>query len=312
MALHIEVGNMIVWRVVGRCSALQLTKWLESLSLLCGLTFAMNTFGRVPQASKSTAEQSVAQTTSQSPQTASINAESEITTKSTDAQIKVHVNLVLVRAVVRDAAGKEVAGLKKEDFKLLDNGKEQTITTFNAETAESPRTNNAAPMIEATSKSANSTDTKTNADSNGTGSVAGPIPQRFVALVLDDLHMKANESLAVRAAVERLFANLPVTDRAAIYSTSGEVQQDFTGDTENLRKTLAKIVPRAGRGEGEFECPNITYYMADLIYNKRDTEALTAALQESQTNNCLLTANDILANAQRILQAGDQNTRTGY
>jgi VWFA-related protein len=272
----------------------------------------MNTFGRVPQASTATAEQSVAQTTSQAPQTASINAESEITTKSTEAQIKVHVNLVLVRAVVRDAAGKEVAGHKKEDFKLLENGKEQTITTFNAETAETPRTSNAAPTIEATSESATSTDTKTNADSNGTGSVAGPIPQRFVALVLDDLHMKANESLAVRAAVERLFANLPVTDRAAIYSTSGEVQQDFTGDTENLRKTLAKIVPRAGRGEGEFECPNITYYMADLIYNKRDTEALTAALQESQTNNCLLTANDILANAQRILQAGDQNTRTGY
>jgi hypothetical protein len=40
-------------------------------------------------------------------------------------------------------------------------------------------------------------------------------------------------------------------------------------------------------------------------------QALNVALQESQAN-CALGPNDILANAQRMLQVGDQNTRMGY
>jgi VWFA-related protein len=48
-----------------------------------------------------------------------------------------------------------------------------------------------------------------------------------------------------------------------------------------------------------------------LIYNQRDLQALQIALQESQSN-CPLTQNDVLANAQRILQVADQNTRSGY
>ena len=107
------------------------------------------------------------------------------------------------------------------------------------------------------------------------------MPQRFVALVFDDLHMKAAEALAVHGATEKLFANLTPTDRVAIYSTSGDVQQDFTGDAEALRKTLSSIVPHRGKGEGEYECPDISYYEADLIYNKHNNEALAVALAES-------------------------------
>lgn len=253
------------------------------------------------------------------------NTDSEMTTRTTDAQIKVHVNLVLVRAVVRDAAGQEVAGLKKEDFKLLDNGKEQRITSFNVETAETRRTGAAAATVETNAENssageaadtsnaatANVRETKASADAKDEGIAAETMPQRFVALVFDDLHMKANESLAVRAAVKKLFASLAPTDRTAIYSTSGDVQQGFTGDAEALRKALATIIPRPGKAEGEMECPNISYYMADLIYNQRDLQALQIALQESQSN-CPLTQNDVLANAQRILQVADQNTRAGY
>src|SRR5215467_2370429 len=64
------------------------------------------------------------------------SAESEISTKETDAAIKVEVNLVLVPVVVKDSSGNPVSGLKKEDFQLLDNGKPQTVSTFSVETAE--------------------------------------------------------------------------------------------------------------------------------------------------------------------------------
>jgi hypothetical protein len=43
-------------------------------------------------------------------------------------QLKVNSNLVVVRVVVRDADGKSVEGLQKEDFKILDQGKEQSIS----------------------------------------------------------------------------------------------------------------------------------------------------------------------------------------
>ena len=40
------------------------------------------------------------------------------------------MNLVLVRVVVRDADGKAVKDLKKEDFKLTDERKPQVISEF--------------------------------------------------------------------------------------------------------------------------------------------------------------------------------------
>ena len=49
--------------------------------------------------------------------------------------LKVASNLVLVRVVVRDAQGNPVEGLQKEDFRIFDRGKEQTITQFEVESA---------------------------------------------------------------------------------------------------------------------------------------------------------------------------------
>jgi VWFA-related protein len=305
-----------------------LNKWLGG-TLICSLTFVMTVLERPSQAAQATVGQPPTQatdhpSTQSPPNTASNNTETEITTRTPDAQIKIHVNLVLVRAVVRDGSGKEVLGLKKEDFKLLDDGKEQRITTFNEETAETRRTGALAATLETKKNSGpggapdmsdaatgNAPKAEASSAAEDTRTTAKTTPQRFVALVFDDLHLKANESLAVRAATEKLFASLAPTDRAAIYSTSGEVQQNFTGDAQALRKALTTIIPRPAKGEQEHECPNITYYMADLIYNKLDPTALAVALGESQAN-CPLTSDDIRANAQRILRMGDQNTRAGY
>jgi hypothetical protein len=52
-------------------------------------------------------------------------------------RLKVTSNLVVVRVVVRDAQGKPVKGLRKEDFKLFDAGKEQPIAQFEVESAVS-------------------------------------------------------------------------------------------------------------------------------------------------------------------------------
>jgi hypothetical protein len=53
-------------------------------------------------------------------------------------RLKVTSNLVVVRVVVRDAQGKPVKGLQKQDFKLFDSGKEQPIAQFEVESAFEP------------------------------------------------------------------------------------------------------------------------------------------------------------------------------
>jgi hypothetical protein len=51
--------------------------------------------------------------------------------------LKVNSDLVLTNVVVRDKkTGEVVRGLKKEDFTILENGKPQTISTFDFESVD--------------------------------------------------------------------------------------------------------------------------------------------------------------------------------
>src|SRR3984957_21064373 len=86
-------------------------------------------------------------------------------------QLKVNSNLVVVRVVVRDADGKPVEGLQKEDFKILDQGKEQSISHFEVETSAPP-----AP----------SSPTSAAVNTPGSGAPAPPpqgVPKKFVAVI---------------------------------------------------------------------------------------------------------------------------------
>jgi hypothetical protein len=59
----------------------------------------------------------------------------EKTTKDVPATFSTKVSLVQVPVVVRDAKGKAVDALQKEDFLLFDKGKPQAITWFSVEKA---------------------------------------------------------------------------------------------------------------------------------------------------------------------------------
>ncbi len=235
------------------------------------------------------------------------SSESEISTKDSDSAIKVEVNLVLVPVVVKDSSGNPVPSLKKEDFQLFDNGKPQTISTLSVETAETRL--GTAPVTSETKPAETSSDKATNAAPAPVAAKPIELPRRFIALVFDDSHMKVAEAMAVHAATEKLFASLTPTDRVAIYSTQGDVQQDYTGDAATLRKTLASIVPHSSKYEGHYECPNISYHQAELIEYQRDQEAIAVAQADSIINECPA---DIEATARRILQEGDNWTRATY
>jgi len=54
-------------------------------------------------------------------------------------QIEVNVNDVVFPVVVRDAPGRAVGNLKKEDFAVFDQGKPQVISGFKIQTRSTPR-----------------------------------------------------------------------------------------------------------------------------------------------------------------------------
>jgi VWFA-related protein len=203
------------------------------------------------------------------PQAPASNDNAEVSSRDTAPTFKVRVNLVLVRVVVRDQQGHVVPNLKKEDFQLTDNRKPQTISTFSVETPES--------RVIATTTGA---DADASADPAAAKAVAAALPQRFVSVVFDDQHLTMQDAMFVRNATGKFFDSLAASDRVGIYSTSGQFTQEFTDDHELLRKSLLKIIPHSPTA-GTHDCPDISYYQADMIQNKSDVQALAIATEDA-------------------------------
>jgi len=238
------------------------------------------------------------------------NQAAEVSTRDTPPTFRVRVNLVLVRVVVRDSSGKVVSNLKKEDFQLSDNRKPQVISTFSTETPESHKV---APT---TPPPAPDPDANASADP----AAIAALPQRFVAVVFDDTDMLIGDALWVRTAATKLFASLAPTDRVGIYSTSGQVTQEFTQEHGLLQESLLRVVPRplAG-GNGFHDCPEISYYQADQIENKQDAQALLVATEDAldcayNGDTRFMAQAQALAQStsQRVVSSGDSQTEYVY
>jgi VWFA-related protein len=222
----------------------------------------------------------------------------------------VRVNLVLVRVVVRDAKGKVVSNLNKEDFQLFDNRKPQTISSFSVETP----TSHAARFSPGTEPSADP-------GSPAASAKVMNLPQRFVAMVFDDVHLSMDDAVFVRSQAAKFLKSTAPTDRVGFFSTSGQFSQDFTDDHEALSKTLLSIMarPQAMRSGIGHACPDIDYYQADLIQNKMDQQALGVATQDAlvcafngDTRMIGPAQNMAQAEASHVVVAGDADTEFAY
>jgi VWFA-related protein len=241
------------------------------------------------------------------------NNNSELSSQDRPATFKVRVNEVLVRVVVRDQKGQVVANLRKEDFQLSDNRKPQTISSFSAETPES-----LALKPDATVTA--SEDAPADSDAEIKAAVAKKMPQRFVAVLFDDAHLSMEDATFVRDAGRRLFGALAPSDRVGIFTSSGQFTQSFTADRELLQKALLGIVPRSVTGGSGFhDCPDISYYQADLIENKHDSQALAVATEDAI--QCAFGGDETKAamaqplaegSSRRALSRGDEETEHAY
>lgn len=233
----------------------------------------------------------------------------EFSSQDTPATFKVRVNNVLVRVVVRDLHGKVVSNLKKEDFQLYDGKKLQTINSFATETPSThavPLTTSPAPV-------------SSSSEADPAAVKAAALPQRFVSMVFDDVHMLMEDAVFVRDSATRFFGALAPSDRVAMYTTSGQLTQDFTDDHSLLAKALLGIVPRPLTMHTSSDCPDMTYYEADLIANKNDLQALAVASDE--TLQCAFKGDRTMqaaaqsmaqAAAQRAISEGDNETEYAY
>src|SRR5579864_3168997 len=123
--------------------------------------------------------------------------QAELTSRETQPafKLKTERNLVTVRVVVRDSKGNALGNLHKEDFRLLDNGKPQIITTFAVEAPGAIGSTPAPPIVKPA-------DTGTKPEDTPVSS----IPQRYLALYFDDVHMKFEDVARTRDAANGYLA----------------------------------------------------------------------------------------------------------
>ncbi|MBZ5578812.1 MAG: VWA domain-containing protein [Acidobacteriia bacterium] len=227
-----------------------------------------------------------------------------MTTHDAPATFTARVNLVMVPVVVRDASGRAIGTLHQEDFQLFDKGKPQVILKFSLEKPGTPNIT-AEPAID---------------EAGGTpkaGPAAPPIPERFVAYLFDDIHLSVSDLLQSRVAAEKHLAEIEPATRAAIFTTSGRTTLDFTDDRAQLRETLRHIQPWTSAALTSTDCPQVTYYQANLILNMNDDQALNTAVNEAmacippqQDQNAARAMAQAMAQAaaRNALNVGDQET----
>jgi len=195
-------------------------------------------------------------------QNSNANPATQGNTQQTPA-IKLRVNLVQVKVVVRDEKGRVVKDLQPEDFQVYDQGKLQMISTFSVETPETLRKRAEAAA-------------KTQTTAAPVAAKSQEIPQRFVALVMDDVHLETWDVPAVRAGTQKLIESMQPNDRIGIFSTSGEMREEFTSEQAALTAKLKELSARPilGKLNSGSTCPEVSYYMADQVINHNDQDVL--------------------------------------
>jgi len=194
----------------------------------------------------------------------------EMSSRDAPVTFSTGVNLILVPVVAGAMQRRAIGTLRQEDFRLSDKGKPQVISKLSVEKFSKT----GAPVI---AVEADPGKEERAADLPA----APPIAGRFVVWLFDDVHINASDLLQARNAADRHLAEtLELDTRAAIYTTSGRTTLDFTDDRARLHETLLRIQPSVSASAGMRECPDVSYYQADLIQNKNDVPALQAAEAE--------------------------------
>ena len=204
----------------------------------------------------------------------------------------VGVDLVRVDVVVTDKDGRPVSGLTALDFELKEDGKAQELAYFGVEERTHPGAE--APVPAPPPKGL-------------PPDVIPPPPPpptvrgkgRAIVLVVDDLHITAENTAKARAALLKFVdEQIAPDDAVALVTTSGRVvlAQELTRDRSALRTAVERLSLIQERRVEANEVPHLTEYQAEMI-DRGDPEATRLAVQE------ILQANPDLGESLALLQA---------
>jgi VWFA-related protein len=167
-------------------------------------------------------------------------------TPQADPIFKSNVNLVVVDVTVLDKNGKEVSGLKKGDFVVLEDGKPQALSVFQYQKLASVDVANPEPVPPPTI--ARDQDKAKNAGrQQQITATPGKIQyqdRRLLVMLFDFSDMAVQEQIRTRdAALDFLHKKMSPSDLVAIMTNTSQlnVVQDFTADKDALEQTIKKF-----------------------------------------------------------------------
>jgi VWFA-related protein len=150
------------------------------------------------------------------------------TTRGQDPIIRATTRMVQINVIVTKHGNEPVQGLKKEDFQVFDNGKQQEIRQFSEE-ARGILPSSGEPLPAGTF---------TNQLEQRPGT-----PSAVTAILLDGINTKFDDQSYARLQVIRFLKQIQPEDRIAIYTidTHGlRVLHDYTRDSADLVAKLAQ------------------------------------------------------------------------
>ena len=215
-----------------------MTGWVQKLSAVLGLMALL-----APGASPIPAQASGP--TPSAPATDNPPATQISSTPQGGFTLKANAELVLTNVIVRDAkTGEPIRGLKQSDFKIFENGKEQSIDSFDFESVDM-----ATPLKEATVNGLA-------AGPTGSKAVVVAKPEelrnhRLIVMFFDLTSMQPEDlERSVDAAQAFLKTKMQPADLVALVSLGDtlNVDQDFTADKNALISEVGAYNGTEGQG----------------------------------------------------------------
>lgn len=199
--------------------------------------------------------------------------------------LKVQTDIVLTNVVVRDKkTGELVKGLKASDFTILENGKPQSIATFDYQDVDQ-----AAVLRESTAVAGKATiaDMLNKTIAADAGALRD---HRLIVMFFDLSSMQPDDiDRAVEAAQDYIQKKMQPADLVAAVSmaTSLSLDQDFTADRDVLLKTVKRYngtegtgFANGGNGSSDGTADDASSFTADdSEYNSLNTDRELYAIQ---------------------------------
>ena len=160
------------------------------------------------------------------------------------ATFKTSTRLVVLNVFAKDKSGKDLTGLTKESFTVLEDGKPQNISIF-----EFQKLDGATPPKPTLPATASTTDAKAQVITTRSAGEIQYRDRRLMVFFFDMSSMPpADQIRANKAALKFIDEQMKPADMVALmtFATKLEVRQDFTDNREDLRAAIKAL--RVGEG----------------------------------------------------------------